>query len=312
MRFPLLAAATLFAGLLTMSSRSGAENASAGPATSTWRDAPVASRAQRLEIASAATGRSYDVFVFVPTKPPPPDGYPVLYLLDGNASYALIAPVLELMDASSRPGSPAPGIVVGIGYPGDGPLDMVARAEDYTPPAADLSATGDASGNGQGGADRFLDFIENELKPRLAADFEIDPHRQTLFGHSYGGLFTLHTLFTRTGCFQRYVAASPSIWWNDEYILTEKRAWLAARPAGATAPEVVISVGSEEQTPSAAQRRAQRADLLIARRMVDNARDLAADLAAHGVPNEFFVFAQSDHGTARVPALLQALRIAFH
>lgn len=283
----------------------------ASAAAASWPDTPLSTRAKTQDIVSTSTGRTYRIFVFVPSAPPPPAGYPVLYLLDGNSTYPLAANLLQLAEHRTNPGGLVPGIVVGIGYPGDAPLDMVARAEDYTPPAPDLSATGDMSGNRQGGADRFLDFIEKELKPRLAADFKIDPARQTLFGHSYGGLFVLHTLFTRPASFQRYVAASPSIWWNQRHILTEKDAWLKTHPASTPSPQIVITVGSLEQTPSSDPRLAHRAELVISRRQVDNAKDLAMELAANGWTTEFFLLEKNDHGTARIPALVHALRVAF-
>ncbi len=285
--------------------------ASADTATVSWTETPLAIRARSQDIVSSSTGRTYRILVFAPSAPPPPGGHPVLYLLDGNATYPVAATLLQLAEHRTNPGGLVPGIVVGIGYPGDAPLDLRARAEDYTPPAPDLSATGDMSGNPQGGADRFLDFIEKELKPRIAASFPIDPARQTIFGHSYGGLFVLHTLFTRPGAFQRYVAASPSIWWNQRFILTEKTAWLKTSRSASAPPRVVVTVGSLEQTPSDDPRLAGRAGLVVARRQVDNACELAADLVAHGIPSEFFLFEKCDHGESRTPALVHALRTAF-
>lgn len=300
---------TLFLVFLFTARPAHAVSADTKPAP--WPDSPLAIRAKSQDIVSSCTGRTYRILVFVPSAPPPPTGYPVLYLLDGNATYPVAATLLQLAEHRTNPGGLVPGIVVGIGYPGDAPLDLRARAEDYTPPAPDLSATGDMSGSPQGGADRFLDFIEKELKPRIAAAFPINPARQTIFGHSYGGLLVLHTLFTRPAAFQRYVAASPSIWWNQRFILTEKTAWLKTVPSSSAPPRVVVTVGSLEQTPSADPRLAGRAELMIARRQVDNARELAADLVAHGIAAEFFLFEKSDHGESRTPALLHALRTAF-
>ena len=34
-------------------------------------------------------------------------------------------------------------------------------------------------------------------------------------GHSLGGLFVLHALYTRPAAFQSYLAASPSLWWSQ-------------------------------------------------------------------------------------------------
>lgn len=54
---------------------------------------------------------------------------------------------------------------------------------------------------------------------------KIDPKRQTLWGHSYGGLFTLNTLLKHTDMFQRFVAADPSFWWQNGVILQYEKAF---------------------------------------------------------------------------------------
>ncbi|OAM87802.1 alpha/beta hydrolase-fold protein [Termitidicoccus mucosus] len=301
---PLLIAAALFCAL-PLSAASSAE----------WRDCPAFVQGRQRDIHSSATGRDYRIFISVPDTPPPAEGFPVLYVLDGNGTF----PFAALISRSWRERGAAlgihPGIVVGIGYPVSGDLDLVARAEDYTPPAPDLSDTGDFSGSKQGGADRFLDFIENELKPLLAAGFRLDPSRQTLFGHSYGGLFTLHALFTRPGAFQRYVASSPSIWWNHRRILAERDAFLKARSSSIqqknTSPRLVITVGSLEQTPRPSRQPAHRAERVIARRQVDNARELSASLADVGLENTLYVFEDDNHGSAQIPAINHAIRVAF-
>lgn len=48
-----------------------------------------------------------------------------------------------------------------------------------------------------GGTGKLVDFIENELIPRIAEMVILDPMRRSLFGHSFGGLFTLYALFER-------------------------------------------------------------------------------------------------------------------
>ncbi|MCG2963759.1 alpha/beta hydrolase, partial [Escherichia coli] len=58
------------------------------------------------------------------------------------------------------------------------------------------------------------------LKPQIEKTFSINVLHQTLFGHSLGGLFALYTLFIKATAFQYYIAISPSIWWDNRYILT--------------------------------------------------------------------------------------------
>lgn len=276
-----------------------------------WSEKSIAIPSLQLDMKSENTGRVHRIFVYVPDSPPPAEGFPVLYLLDGNVTYPLATLLLGPMLERAQAHGITPGIIVGVGYPVDTEIDPVGRTEDYTPPAPDLTATGDPSGHRQGGADRFLDFLEKELKPRLAKDFKIASNRQALFGHSYGGLFTLHTLFTRPASFQRYFAASPSIWWNQRHILTEKAAFLEGKdPAGKSAL-VRFTVGSLEQSPSPLQQANQRAKQVADRRQVDNSRDLSAELRAAGMDAQFVIFENENHGSARVPAVNQAIRFAF-
>jgi hypothetical protein len=53
-----------------------------------WRAATLRDTLQ-FEMASRHTGARYVIQVGVPHAPPPAGGYPVLWMLDGNASYPL-------------------------------------------------------------------------------------------------------------------------------------------------------------------------------------------------------------------------------
>ncbi len=286
------------------------QTASAG----VWEPSPAFIEARQRDIHSASTGRDYRICISVPKTPPPAAGFPILYLLDGDTAFAPAA----LFAQQWRTNGPAigihPGIVVGIVHKKTD-ADKNPRVSDFTPPAPDLSNTGDFSDAPQGGADRFLDFIENELKPLLASELPIDAKRQTLFGHSYGGLFTLHVLFNRPTAFQRYVAASPSVWWNNRHILTERDAFLRSSfPAllkASAVPALVLSVGDLEQTPLPHHHQRKRAAMVSERRQVDNARELAASLNAAGLKTRLYVFENENHGSSRVPAINHAIRIAF-
>ncbi len=110
-------------------------------------------------------------------------------------------------------------VVVGIGYPSDdAKTHNERRSLDLTPPASPewLKTLPKGVSTGKtGGCDEFLAFIETELKPMIEKKYTIDRKRLTLFGYSFGGLFTLHVLFTKPEAFQTYLASSPSIWWNS-------------------------------------------------------------------------------------------------
>lgn len=264
---------------------------------------------EQRDLRSQATGRTYRIFVSQPPGEAPPDGFPVVYVLDGNAYFPALSLQAHALGQRPDPSLREAVLVVGIGYPADALVDIPTRAEDYTPPAPDAAQSGDRLASRHGGAERFLDFIEHELKPRIAARYRVDPARQTLFGHSYGGLFTLYTLFTRPQAFQAYVAASPSIWWNRGYLLG-----LVPRLARATYPPVrlLLSVGGAEQPAPGAPLATPRDRHLAERRMVDNARELAAALAGMpGLQVRLHIEPDADHaanGLLTAPRVLDFAR----
>ena len=127
---------------------------------------------------------------------------------------------------------------VSIGYPlNDVQPHEQKRRRDLTPthvPHLDRLATrrhGWAGELASGGAGLFLDFILQELRPALEREFPIDPTHATLCGTSLGGLFALHALFARPHSFRSYLAMSPSLWWDDKWLLQQ-----AARQSHADAP----------------------------------------------------------------------------
>lgn len=115
---------------------------------------------------------------------------------------------------------------VSIGYPLDAnPPFVLRRNRDLTPTASPAfeSATPALTGLKEtvptGGGEAFLAFLDEELLPALADAFPIDPDDSTLTGQSFGGLFVLSALLRRPGSFRRYLAVSPSLWWDDRTLL---------------------------------------------------------------------------------------------
>ncbi|UOM35633.1 alpha/beta hydrolase [Acuticoccus sp. I52.16.1] len=274
-------------------------------------------RAEMHDIVSDASGENYRIFIWRPRTPPPPEGYPVVTVLDGNAVFGLVSDIVGFAELRPRPDGIAPAVVVAIGYPVDTPLDFVRRSFDLTPPADTMTLPERPNGKPWpkvGGADAFLAFLETQVKPLVAARVPVDPRREVLMGHSFGGLFALHVLFTRPDAFDAYLAGSPSIWFNDGALAGEADALVAS--GRTVAARLYVAVGGDEQrmTPPpddtvdpAARKRWRRAN-----RMVDNAREMAARLdgAVPGLDVAFQVFDGEDHGSV-VPAFVsRALRYA--
>lgn len=272
-----------------------------------WQPVTLA-QAEMREMQSRHTGRTYRLYLSQPQGEAPPQGYPVVYVLDANLFFPLLAQqALMYQPHASRDGREAV-LVVGIGYPGDAPFDIAARAEDYTPPAPDMSDTGDQLADRHGGAERFLDFLEDEVKPLVRSRYKVDAQRQTLFGHSYGGLFAVYTLLTRPQAFQRYYASSPSLWWNRRHAfdLLESFAGREQRPG----VRLMLSVGGVEQPAADVPLQDARQKHLAERRMVDNTRELQQRLSALGVATELRVVPGEDHAGNAFVSSVQVLDFA--
>jgi predicted alpha/beta superfamily hydrolase len=242
---------------------------------------------KQIDFTASTNGRSYRLFVAIPFTPPPTQGYPVLYVLDGGAYFDSFADAARLRSALGDGIEPA--VIVGIGYPGDDiARTMRERSFDLTPTQPDAATTArDAAAPGPvtkyGGADSFLTVIQTEIKPRIAAMLPIDPSRAMLFGHSLGGLFVLHALFTHPEDFSTWLALSPSIWWNNRAVLAEEPAFDQRLTANHLQPRIFLGVGALEQDvpkgpPPPGITREQIVSSVVNARMVSNVLDLATHL----------------------------------
>lgn len=220
-----------------------------------------------VSLDSASNGQPYRLLIHRPsaTLPVPPGGFPVLYVLDGNATFVLAAQAARLQERVI-----GGLIVVGVDTPGNALFDPPARYRDLTTPAP-AHAWGvpndkDGTPLKTGGADAFRDFLANEVPQVVGECATANRQRVTLFGHSLGGLFVLHTLLTHPGGYQRYIAASPSIWWNDRAVLGELSSF--RRADGDRKEKLHLMVGGAEQT------------------LADNAPPLRVERVTHAAMND--------------------------
>ena len=244
-----------------------------------------------LRFNSADGQRHYRIRIAQPRIAPPAAGYPVVYFLDGNAVLMeLNASLLARLAAQKQP-----PVLVLLSYDNDLRIDANGRSYDYTP--APLQTTGMRT---NGGADAFLELIENQVKPAVAAKVAIDPQRQTLWGHSYGGLFVLHTLLTQPVAFQNYVAVEPSLWWGNGFILQEAQRVIERHPA--MSAHLWLWTGGGEKMRSAPPNIKQQ------QLPADAAQRLAERLATlNGLRVSFREWPGLDHGTMFSAAIAPAL-----
>lgn len=125
--------------------------------------------------------------------------YPVLYLLDAETHLlhaGSSARLLGLLGAMPHI------IVVGIANT-DRTRDMTST---LTRPDKDYP--------GAGGSAKFLAFLRSELKPYIRSHLRTEPF-SILAGTSLSGLFVTNAFVVDPESFDAYIAASPSLWWDE-------------------------------------------------------------------------------------------------
>ena len=278
---------------------SGADS-SKTPSRTTEEGKPVTiPPARQYDLTSKVNGQQYRIMVSAPRDAKPGATYPVVYILDGNYYFATACETAFINKFAA--------IIVGIAYPTDGYDEIITRRVfDMTISA---SSPGRPAGH-YGGGDAFLCMIEEDLKPFINARYPSDTSRQILYGCSLGGLMVLRQMFRHPEAYSTYIAASPSISWNDKEVLADEEAFSKQVKVGAVHLKLLITSAADEQ-----YRGSDAAQLATANktRMVDNAAELSVRLAALAPGNlkvVYTVFAGENHVSSSQANLSRGLRFA--
>ena len=269
-----------------------------------------------FDLSPRAGGPPWRVFLRIPEGPAPAAGWPALFLLDANAVMGIATDALRVQAAWPSGTGICDAVLVGIGYPTEAAYDSERRSWDYSPPPGRTYPPHRPDGPPvrTGGALAFLRFIETELKPFLAARVALDPARQTIFGHSFGGLFVLTALFTSPRAFTHWIAMSPSIYWEDDAVLAFERRFAAMPAEQRGEPRLLMAVGEYERRLAPFQRdlpgAAARLARLEATRHIENARAMAERLRPLGVAVTVEEIPNETHMTMLPQAINMAIRFA--
>ncbi|PKF86141.1 enterobactin esterase [Bacillus sp. BA3] len=255
---------------------------------------------QHFPMHSSTGEREYQIFVSKPLEVPPPTGYPVIYLLDANSVFGTMVEAERLQSRRPEKSGVVPVIIVGIGYATNEPFSS-ERYYDFTLPVevSELPVRPDGSPwPSHGGAENFLKFIEDDLKPEIGKRYKVDYNSQTLFGHSLGGLFALYVLFENPYAFQTYIAGSPSLHWNKKWFREEEDRFLSRLNQGNGDISLLLGVGELESTHKSG--------------MNENALELSKRLSIidSGVNVQFKEFEGEGHLSVLPPLINRALRFA--
>lgn len=270
-----------------------------------------------FDLAPAAGGEPYRIFLSIPAGPPPIAGWPLLVLTDGNATFPFAAASLVSQAPYPTSTNISWGVIAAIGYPSDEPYHGLRRSWDLAPPPGQSYPPYVEGGPPvvTGGSTGLLTFIEDELLPWISRMVAIDANSRSLFGHSFGGLFTLFALFERPGLFANWIAASPTIYWEGSQILKYEA---HRRIATGSRPFLHLSAGEHEGdklAPFQYQNKdaASRLEKKKLERTVSLARDMAQRLdgTPDGLQAQFELFAGETHMSVLAAAVSRAVSIAF-
>ncbi|KAM3518215.1 hypothetical protein NHJ13051_008358 [Beauveria bassiana] len=244
------------------------------------------------------------------------------YLVDGNVFFSTAVDITRRLEFTNN----VRNVVVAVGYPKSNCVYDFRRGPDLTPPTPDGHYDMPLGRDGKprtdlsfGDGDKFLDFIQNHVmtyvEETLFPHVSLQSGRKALFGHSYGGIFSLHALFTRPTLFDFYIAASPTIWWSDYALVKNQEAELhRRRDPVELAPSLLITWGDPEdelvKSPDESDESFEsRKSMAEGKEMKESAASLVARLQDCPSVKDVWTyhFPGEDHGSAAVVGLQRGI-----
>ncbi len=222
--------------------------------------------------------------------------YPVIYILDGNVYFDIFRSMVNIY---SQTGWPYEVILVGVGYKDISELAMF-RSRDYTYPIADEKYGMSLSGGG----DKFLTFITKELLPVIDEKYHTDKSNRVLFGHSLSAYFVEYAftenLKNDNGVFQNYIAASPTLNYNNYFLLQTMENLEKINPSLLSKISIFTTFGQlENENPDPAM---ENVELTIAK-----LEKLFAQNKFHGLRHKSIVYSNLGHMETAIPTLMQGV-----
>ncbi|WBX86221.1 alpha/beta hydrolase [Sphingosinicella microcystinivorans] len=171
----------------------------------------------------------------------------VVYVLDGSFALGLASTICILQSVDLINPGYKPVLLVGVDYPEDA---VNARTRDYTMKDSVSSSLGkrlaQASPITPGGADKFLEFLENELDPLIRARYNTTNGPAGIVGDSFGGTFTFYAFLRQSKLFDRYWIGSPGVFTTSTDYVAQFDARLKEKLVHPT--KMYLSIGSKEMS----------------------------------------------------------------
>lgn len=244
--------------------------------------------------------QTYRIFIYKPDTTPPTEGFPIIYVLDANSVFHTFVEAMRIQMGRSEKTGVYPAIIVGIGYQTDRPFSP-NRFYDFTRSIPHENLPPHPRGlkwPTHGGADHFISFIQNHLRVEIEKNLPVNKGKQTLFGHSLGGLFVLQTLYSSPHFFNTYIAGSPSIHWDSQFFKVQRKIFAEKIKQANLKLNVFIGVGELEKSYSSG--------------MNKNAIEIYENLKRYKEYNmhvDFKEFKEENHGSVLLPLINRAIKL---
>jgi predicted alpha/beta superfamily hydrolase len=226
-------------------------------------------------IKSQVLGEDRTILVRVPVNYEQRDAkFPVVYMLDAHPPQNSM--MVGIVEQQAWSGVTPELIVVGI--------QNTNRLRDMTPTATERA--------GSGGARKFLQFIETEVVPLVEKNYRTQPYR-IIAGHSLAGLFVVYSFVERPDLFDAYIAASPFLHWDNEYVV--KRAEKLLQQDKQWKKRMFVGLGDEPEYTGA----------------FNAFRALLKRAKPKNFEYEFREFKNENHGSALLPSYYAGLRTIY-
>ena len=173
------------------------------------------------DLHSEITGYDYHVLVRLPAGYGESNTrrYPVIYLLDGGASYPMLAGYYNYLRLEKR---------VTVDW-----REGNHRGTDYTAPTDQREHWG--------GAESFQGALQSEIVPLIEENYRADPGKRIIFGQSLGGQFVLYTAMTKPGLFWGHISSNPALHRNLGFFLQSQPAESHSKS------QLFVARGSEDE-----------------------------------------------------------------
>jgi len=205
--------------------------------------------------------------------------YSVIYLPDGSANEDFLH-ITGLVQFFKMQLQMPDFIVVGIAN--------IDRKRDFTFPTTNKKDKENFPTTGS--SEKFITFLESELQPYIESNFKTTGTKY-LIGQSLGGLLATEILIKKPNLFTHYFIISPSLWWDDESLLTLAASHLQQHDYSKI--YTYVSVGTEGKV------------------MENDAKSLATILKKTKMKIDFMPLPLENHATILHESMYQAFKIQF-